>query len=98
MNKLWIAAGSAFLAMAFPLTAMGGSELQVQEKDGISYISGGVGDAEQQHLKRIADDFSLKVTMATDSGKYMGATSVHIENAESNDVLSELILPPAPTK
>ena len=74
------------LAIAAMPPAASSEELQVRQQNGMSYVSGGIGDAEQARLKRMAERFNLRVTMATNSGAYMGATLVHIEKSSGEKV------------
>jgi len=62
-------------------------KLAVKQQNGISYVSGGVGDEEQDALEQ-AKGFNLELTMASTSGKYEGATDIKIENAQGKPVLA----------
>ena len=92
--------GSTALAAAlmFPsaiLAGMGATEgenlgagLTVQQKNGISYVSGGVGDDQQNALKSTGDRFNLKVTLATRGGKYLGGADIRIIDGQGEEILA----------
>lgn len=61
--------------------------LGVREEGGIAYISGGIGDEQQNALARISDQFNLKLTLAMSDGKYMGGGDVRIDNQNGITVL-----------
>lgn len=61
-------------------------KLPVKEQNGISYVSGGVGDEEQDALEH-AKGFNLELTMASPSGKYLGMTDLTIDDAHGKKVL-----------
>jgi hypothetical protein len=61
-------------------------KLPVKEQNGISYVSGGVGDEEQDALEH-AKGFNLELTMASTSGKYVGVTDLRIDDAQGKKVL-----------
>jgi hypothetical protein len=64
-----------------------GRHIAVQEQNGISFISGGVGTEERDALEAMKGRFNLELTMATPSGKYIGSTTLRIENPEGKTVL-----------
>ncbi len=66
-------------------SASGG--LEVREANGISYVSGGVGAEEGEVLKQMGNRFNLKVTFATEHGKYLGGGPVRIEDANGKTLL-----------
>lgn len=83
-----------------------GHGLVIREHGAISYVSGGVGDDQQNALARVAGQFNVKLTMATSDGKYIGGGDVRIEDQQGNTVLETRSegpmfyakLPPGPYK
>lgn len=61
--------------------------LKVERQGDISYISGGVGDQEQQAIKDLGRNFNLKLVMAIEAGNYLSGTQVKIQDAKGNTVL-----------
>lgn len=61
--------------------------LKVERQGDISYISGGVGEQEQQAIKDLGRNFNLKLVMAIEAGNYLSGTQVKIQDAEGNTVL-----------
>jgi len=58
-------------------------------ENGITYISGGVGDVEAKEMKRAAKDYDLMLTFATrEHGAYLSDVKIDIEDAKGNSVLS----------
>ena len=64
-----------------------GEALQVQQHDGISYVSGGVSDSEQAAIKEMGKDYNLQVLMALEEGNYLSDVDVTITNGQGDTVL-----------
>lgn len=64
-----------------------GHGLVIREQGSISYVSGGIGNDQQNALARVASQFNMKLTMATSDGKYIGGGDVRIEDQQGNTVL-----------
>lgn len=71
--------------LALPVVAR--ADLEVHDQDGVSYVSGGVGDDERQALAAMSKRFNLKVIMATKTGHFMSDTKVRIEDAQGRALL-----------
>ncbi len=56
--------------------------------EGIQFITGGIGIEARQMLDRMADDYTLKVVLATDTGHYLSGCDVKITRAEGTKMLS----------
>ncbi|MEO8407539.1 MAG: hypothetical protein ABI476_03830, partial [Oxalobacteraceae bacterium] len=57
-------------------------------QNGISYVSGGIGAAQQQALKSMRKDYNLLLTFAVKkSGAYLADIKVNIQNAKGDKVL-----------
>lgn len=64
-----------------------GNGLVVRQAGDVSYVSGGIGDAQQDALKSASDRFNLKLTMATHDGKYIGKAKVRIADKQGNQLI-----------
>ena len=69
---------------AWPATAA--EPLQIQQYQGIPYVSGGVGDEEQQALEAMKARFNLKLVFAGSSGEYLADIAVRIQDQQGNTV------------
>lgn len=57
-------------------------------QNGISYVSGGIGEAQQQALKAMRKDYNLWLTFAIEkSGEYLADVKVRIQDAKGKKVL-----------
>lgn len=57
-------------------------------ENGISYMSGGVGEEELKQINKAAKDYDLKLTFATAKrGEYLADVNVAIEDSKGNKVL-----------
>lgn len=57
-------------------------------QNGISYVSGGIGEAQQQELKAMRKDYNLLLTFAIEkSGEYLADVKVRIQDAKGKKVL-----------
>lgn len=63
------------------------SRIEVQNQNGISYFSGGVGEVERARLDKAARDFNLKVVMALKNGDYLTDAAVLVTDLQGNRVL-----------
>jgi len=63
-----------------------GRSLNIQQQNGIDYVSGGVGE-EQDAMQAMKGRFNLEVTMATPSGKYLGDTALSIDDQHGKKIL-----------
>ena len=64
-----------------------GEALEVQQYNGISYVSGGVSDSEQAAIKEMGKDYNLRVLAALEEGNYLSDVDVTIVNAQGETVL-----------
>lgn len=58
----------------------------VREGD-VTWLSGGVGDAEQAAIHERADEFDVWLTLARADGAFLSAVDVRVENAAGETVL-----------
>lgn len=86
MNGRWILAGAFALVTAFAVAAHAQGE-RVRSVGGVSYISGGIGDASQQELKAREPDFNLKLVFTLVEGNYLADVNVAITDAAGKVVL-----------
>jgi len=75
------------IAAALPVRVASAVALQVQTKNGVSYVTGGVSDDERAALNNMARDFNLKVTLTIKTGEFLGDAAVHIRDTQGQAVL-----------
>jgi len=64
------------------------SSLQPKSEGGITYISGGVGGAEQEALRTMESNYNLRLTFAAKhNGEYLADVKVTILDAKGNRIL-----------
>lgn len=63
------------------------SDTVVRTADGVSYISGGIGDESIGHLNSLAGEFNLKLVFALKSGGFLSDVGVVITDAKGKTVL-----------
>lgn len=71
--------------LAAPL-AWSGDAPRVQEQQGISFVSGGLGQDARARLQAMEGEFNLKLVFALDAGQYLSGIRVRIAN-QSQDTL-----------
>lgn len=81
---LWL----ALLLSLLPALAQDG--LQVQEQQGVRYVSGGIGLDEREALRSLERNFNLKLTFAMDTGSYLAGIEVRIADGDGNPVLTAI--------
>jgi hypothetical protein len=69
------------------LLAAAGEYPSIQQYQNIPYVSGGVGDEEQQALETMVARFNLKLIFARSSGEYLADIQVRILDHQGNTVL-----------
>ncbi|MBI1890095.1 MAG: hypothetical protein HYS18_05585 [Burkholderiales bacterium] len=67
-----------------PITA------QPHTENGVTYMCGGVGEAEAQYMSQAARDYDLKLTFAARSGAYVADPTVTIADAKGNEILRKI--------
>lgn len=81
----------ATLALSIALFMAGGTVLaqppEVQNVDGVTYVSGGVGDESMAQLTDIEKQFDLKLFLVGQSGTYLSDVSIAITDAEGKAML-----------
>ena len=81
-QRVLLAAGLSFAIAA------GAVELnQPQSENGISYISGGVGESSEQAMREVAKQYNLHLTFAAADGSYLADVPVTIQDNKGNAVL-----------
>lgn len=77
----------AVLGAILVLSPVLAAELEVHTDNGVSYVSGGVGDDERKALQAMNARFDLKITMALESGNFVSDVGVRIRDSEGRTVL-----------
>lgn len=70
-------------ALSVPL-AWAQAPLAVQEQQGISFVSGGVGKEERDQLQAMQGQFNLKLVFAIDAGNFLAGINVRIMDQQGN--------------
>jgi hypothetical protein len=83
-SALLLAGLSSFSALA---AAAEGGPLQIQDYQGVPYVTGGVGEEERDYLKTISKNFNLKLMFAATTGNYLSDVQVEIRDARNQTVL-----------
>jgi len=61
---------------------------QAMQVNGITYITGGIGDEERSLLQAIKKDYNLHLTSSSKSGEFMGDVRVVISDRSGNELLN----------
>lgn len=70
------------------ITTLQAEEILVESYNDIDYVSGGIGDSEQQALQELASDFNLGLIFAVrESGNYVNDIGVQIQDSAGEVVL-----------
>lgn len=75
-------------ASAFAQTDATPAEPTVLKQNGITYVSGGIGEDEVAAMKKMAAQYSLRVIVAGQSGEYLSDVDVTIASAAGKQVFS----------
>jgi len=62
-------------------------EPQVNQQENIAYVSGGIGQDEQDTIDQQGKGFSLKITTATHNGHYLSGGRILIMDSSDNQLL-----------
>ncbi len=89
LSMLKAAIAVAVLTWAAPTVAEEslGNGLVVRQSSGVTYVSGGIGDGQQDALNQVSSRFNLKVTMAMKDGKYISNADVRIVDRHGKEIL-----------
>jgi hypothetical protein len=80
--------GISLVLLLIGMTTLYAEELQVETYNDIDYVSGGIGDSEQQALEDMASDFNLGLIFAVrESGNYLNDIGVQIQDSAGEVVL-----------
>jgi hypothetical protein len=90
-TALAIIVACAALAQAQPAPPPGDAAessdpLRVEQRNGVSYVSGGVGE-ERDALERLGRDFNLRLTAAATGGKFSVPEAIRIADEKGNTLL-----------
>jgi hypothetical protein len=70
------------------MTTLQAEEMQVESYNDIDYVSGGIGDSEQQALQELASDFNLGLIFAVrESGNYLNDIEIQVQDSAGEVVL-----------
>ena len=90
MKRLPIGIAAALLLMLGVISPLAAQSLpQPQTQNGITFISGGVGDDSQQAMLAVKQDYNLRMLFAREgTGEYFASLPVRISDTAGNPVLS----------
>ncbi len=57
------------------------------ERDGVSFMTGGVSKGERARMESMSEDYNLKVVLATDEGAYLARLPVAIRDEDGQELL-----------
>ena len=82
-----VPAGSRAVQPAPPGNAAGAADsLRVEQRNGVSYVSGGVGE-ERDEIERLGRDFNLRLTAASTGGKFSVPDAIRIADEKGNTLV-----------
>jgi hypothetical protein len=73
-----------FLALAF---ALPNAHAQTADRDGIAYLTGGIGSDEMERLQAREREFNLKLVFTLSEGNYVSDVSIVVKDKAGNPVL-----------
>lgn len=63
-------------------------QLEKKTDSGITYVCGGIGQSEQQEMKKMASKYDLMVTFAANNGAFLADVDVDIADTKGNQLLN----------
>ena len=88
MRRLPTATAIALLAaLAAPLASVAAADTSVRRAGAIAYASGGVTEEDREALAAIAQDFNVKLVLATKAGAYVSDVDVVVTDEAGRRVL-----------
>lgn len=78
----------AALALGSAVSAQ--AQVMKDEKSGVAYVSGGVGEEELAELKKQEPDYDLKLYFTAGKGEFLASVPVTIEDAKGGRVLETI--------
>lgn len=85
-RPLLAALAAASLVAALP-DARALDTVEVEQQNHIEFVTGGIGDREQQRTKQLGKDMSLQTIFARPDGAYLADVDVTIKDAQGKTVL-----------
>ena len=87
MMRRLIVAGTALLLTGAAGMAQSAANQPLRE---IAYLSGGIGEAEQQRLRARESEFNLKLVFTLNEGNYLAGVNVAIADDKGRSVLQDV--------
>ena len=75
------------VGLSFSIAAGAVQLNQPQSENGVSYVSGGVGESSEQAMREVANQYNLHLTFAAADGSYLADIPVTIQDSKGNTVL-----------
>lgn len=85
-DRAWRIAALLLALLVTPL-AWSQQPLQVQEQQGVSFVSGGFGEDERDQLQAMQGQFNLKLIFAIDAGNYLAGIDVRIIDQQGSTLV-----------
>lgn len=76
------------LALLAGAPAWSQQPLQVQQQQGINFVSGGFGQEERDQLQAMTGQFNLRLVFALDAGNYVAGVGIHIKDQQDNTLVA----------
>ena len=77
------------MSVGFPFD-LSGLPLETKTDKGITYVSGGIGLDEREALRRVGQDYDLRLSFAEKAGNYLSDVEVVIKDAEGKTALEAI--------
>ena len=81
---------SAVLSLALMCGSAWAGSLEVQDAQGVQYVSGGVGQDERDELEALKDRFNLLLMFAAQGGAFLSEVQVRIEGRLGRTLLDAM--------
>ncbi len=78
--------GSWMLALFALCVAIAQAQVEIRERDGVSYLAGGVGVEEREAVRKLEHFFNLKLMFAQRDGHFIGDVKVTITTSQGERV------------
>lgn len=85
-DRAWRITALLLALFVIPL-AWSQQPLQVQEQQGVSFVSGGFGEDERDQLRAMQGQFNLKLVFALDAGNYLAGINARIEDQQGSTLV-----------
>ena len=78
---------SALTALSISTASADVNVPAVQEQNGISFVSGGVGEEEKAALKALEHSYNLRITSTDKAGRFSGDTRIRVSDMQKHELV-----------